>query len=281
MSARCSGRATSSAPFELSPNAFRRSRTLAHRPPPLERRVAEPVLAAEVLDRYAGLGLHQKPDDLRFRKPLLHVRIPSRKDSTNFRLALFTGSTSSWAGKVQNVARSPQAGLLQSVRQRTDGRDLRNVQSCRVDNSMQSSPTIVVLLAAAIAVGCATSSDRHEDEAQSRLPRLMNSYYGVIDSIRSVPANDVFPAGTCGVPTDARIANMETATRPDPDDAASLSDRHPLAVLGCPARGAQAELYLIRIRFDDRSYRTVWQAHLDGLQVGDGVRIERGRVRSY
>jgi hypothetical protein len=40
-------------------------------------------------------------------------------------------------------------------------------------------------------------------------------------------------------------------------------------------------VYLVRVRFDDRSYQTVTQASLDGLHVGDSVRIERDRVRRY
>jgi hypothetical protein len=39
--------------------------------------------------------------------------------------------------------------------------------------------------------------------------------------------------------------------------------------------------YRIRIRFDDRTYRTVTQSSLDGLRVGDSVRIESERVRRY
>ena len=41
------------------------------------------------------------------------------------------------------------------------------------------------------------------------------------------------------------------------------------------------DVYLIRVRFDDRSFQTVAQASLDGLGVGDSVRIERDRVRRY
>jgi hypothetical protein len=40
-------------------------------------------------------------------------------------------------------------------------------------------------------------------------------------------------------------------------------------------------VYLVRVRFDDRSYQTLTQASLDGLRVGDSVRIEHDRVRRY
>jgi hypothetical protein len=46
------------------------------------------------------------------------------------------------------------------------------------------------------------------------------------------------------------------------------------------AKGRQ-DVYFIRVRFDDRSYQTVPQASLDGLRVGDSVRIEHNRVRRY
>jgi len=39
--------------------------------------------------------------------------------------------------------------------------------------------------------------------------------------------------------------------------------------------------YSIRIRFDDKTYQTVTQAALNGLRVGDSVRIEGDRVRRY
>jgi hypothetical protein len=49
-----------------------------------------------------------------------------------------------------------------------------------------------------------------------------------------------------------------------------------------PALGAKREAsYRIRVHFDDRSYQTVTQDSLDGLRVGDSVRIERDRVRRY
>jgi hypothetical protein len=41
------------------------------------------------------------------------------------------------------------------------------------------------------------------------------------------------------------------------------------------------DVYLIRVRFDDRSFQTVAQASLDGFGIGDSVRIERDRVRRY
>jgi outer membrane lipoprotein SlyB len=44
---------------------------------------------------------------------------------------------------------------------------------------------------------------------------------------------------------------------------------------------ARQDVYFIRIRFDDKSYQTVAQASLDGLRVGDSVRIEHDRVRRY
>lgn len=38
--------------------------------------LGEPVLAAQTLDRHAGINLLQEPDDLRFAESLLHVQSP-------------------------------------------------------------------------------------------------------------------------------------------------------------------------------------------------------------
>src|SRR5690606_29767378 len=45
-------------------------------PPQVVRRLAEAVLAAQLLDRQSGLGLAQEADDLLFGKALLHVQSP-------------------------------------------------------------------------------------------------------------------------------------------------------------------------------------------------------------
>ncbi len=47
------------------------------------------------------------------------------------------------------------------------------------------------------------------------------------------------------------------------------------------AAAGNPEAYSIRVRFDDRTYQTVTQAALNGLRVGDSVRIESDRVRRY
>src|SRR5690606_20920646 len=44
--------------------------------PQVVRRLAEAVLAAQLLDRHPGLGLTQEADDLLFGKALLHVQSP-------------------------------------------------------------------------------------------------------------------------------------------------------------------------------------------------------------
>jgi hypothetical protein len=44
---------------------------------------------------------------------------------------------------------------------------------------------------------------------------------------------------------------------------------------------ARQDVYFVRVRFDDKSYQTVTQASIEGLHVGDSVRIERDRVRRY
>jgi hypothetical protein len=105
---------------------------------------------------------------------------------------------------------------------------------------MPRSLTIIPLLAAAaLLFACAApSGPPSNDGLPDRTTHANESYFGVIDSIRSA-SND---GG---------------------------------------AAGEKAEIHSIRIRYDDRSFQTVVQAGLDGLRVGDGVRIEQGRVRPY
>jgi hypothetical protein len=59
------------------------------------------------------------------------------------------------------------------------------------------------------------------------------------------------------------------------------SNENYYAVIDSIESRAAGDVYLIRVRFDDRSYRTVTQTGLDGLRGGDSVRIEDGRVRRY
>lgn len=104
---------------------------------------------------------------------------------------------------------------------------------------------IVPLVAAVLASGCASSDLRdggNEYPTPTASAHSNENHYAVIDSIRSGPAVGAAMIGQ---------ANEQQA------------------------------VYSIRVRFDDRSYRTVTQSGLDGLRVGDGVRIEDDRVRRY
>jgi len=120
---------------------------------------------------------------------------------------------------------------------------------------MQRHTILVPLFATALAVGCASSSspyDGNENENHHKSSRSNEGYYGVIASIESTPRGKSAAAAIAGGGT----GDVGDARR-------------------------QQDLYVIRVRFDDRSYQTVSQAGLDGLRVGDSVRIERDRVRRY
>jgi hypothetical protein len=119
--------------------------------------------------------------------------------------------------------------------------------------------TIIVplLAAAALASGCATPDARSVgSDSRSGSVHSNEGYYAVIVSIEPGPdgrdgdAHAVPAAGASGG-RDAREAN------------------------------GQQDAYAIRLKFDDNSQQTVFQAGLDGLRVGDSVRIERGRVHRY
>jgi outer membrane lipoprotein SlyB len=151
--------------------------------------------------------------------------------------------------------------------------------------------TIIVPLLAAIVLtnGCAITNARlGNNEGRDGPSHSNESYYGVIDSIESgpdaPPRNDVVGTVGGGLGGGLDGAVVEHPSRSgNSGDVISVTDARSLAPVGLGARlpkEAQA-IFIVRIRFDDRSYQTVSQASLDGLRVGDGVRIEDGRVRRY
>jgi outer membrane lipoprotein SlyB len=112
---------------------------------------------------------------------------------------------------------------------------------------MKLQAIIVSLAAAVLASGCASSDSRYGgNEYPTDSAHSNENHYAVIDSIKSGRALD-------GAAIDQGIGETNE----------------------------QRLVYSIRVRFDDRSYRTVKQAGLDGLRVGDSVRIEDDRVRRY
>ena len=124
-------------------------------------------------------------------------------------------------------------------------------------NLMQRPTIFVLLFVTALAVGCSSTGSGYggnENEPPYSSMRSTDGYYGVIASIEYSPrgkaASAVTGAGAAGTSDDGNT------------------------------RGQQ-DIYFIHVRFDDRSYQTVSQAGLDGLRVGDSVRIERDRVRRY
>ena len=106
-------------------------------------------------------------------------------------------------------------------------------------------PTFIVplLAAGALASGCTTTDTRYgSNDARYNYVHSNENMYAVIDAI-------------------------ETVRRGNDDNAVVGKKRE--------------DIYRIRVRFDDGSYRTVAQDGLDGLRVGSSVRIEGDRVRRY
>jgi hypothetical protein len=105
--------------------------------------------------------------------------------------------------------------------------------------------TVLLLATVVLASGCATTEARYGSNDYGS-GHSNENFYAVIDSIESSP-------GIGGAMIGREVGR---------------------------ANGPQ-NIYLIRVRFDDRSYQTVTQTGLDGLRVGDSVRIEHDRVRHY
>jgi outer membrane lipoprotein SlyB len=143
----------------------------------------------------------------------------------------------------------------------------------------------VILFAAGIAGGCATPDARYGNGDYGYGSTHSNEgYYGVIESIESGPArNDANAiAGTIvGGVVGAVVGHQIGSGRGN--DAATVAGALGGAVVGHEIGKASPppKVYFIRVRFDDQTYQTVAQASLDGLRVGESVRIEGERVRHY
>ena len=151
---------------------------------------------------------------------------------------------------------------------------------------MKPQTIIVPLFAtAALVSGCASSDVNYgSNDSRYGSVRSNEGYYGVIDSIESGPArNDgAAVAGTViGGVIGGVLGHQVGAGRGN--DVATVAGAVGGALVGHAVGSAngQQDDYVIRVRFDDRSYQTVTQSNLDGLRVGDSVRIERNRVRRY
>jgi outer membrane lipoprotein SlyB len=146
--------------------------------------------------------------------------------------------------------------------------------------------TITVLLfLAALASGCASSDARYG--SNDFRPGSVNSnqgYYAVIDSIergRAGTDGNAIAGTVVGGLIGGIVGHQIGSGRGN--DVATVAGAVGGALAGHEIGDAnrQQGVYFIRVRFDDRSYQTVMQDNLDGLRVGDSVRIERDRVRRY
>ena len=151
---------------------------------------------------------------------------------------------------------------------------------------MKLQTTMLLLFAAAALVsGCATSDGRFaSDGSRYGSVRSNQGYYAVIESIESRPAanngNAIVDTVTGGVI--GGVAGHQVGSGRG-NDVATVAGAVGGALVGHEIGQAneRQDIYFIRVRFDDRSYQTVAQTSLDGLRVGDSVRIERDRVRRY
>lgn len=142
---------------------------------------------------------------------------------------------------------------------------------------MSSGILVVALLFIAVAgAGCAGPDARVVDTGYRYGSASSNEgYYGIIESIDApVPARGGnAPTGAVDGGAAAGVVGRTPGTGTRDDAPAADGERG--------KSGAGRDRYAIRVRFDDSSHRTVTQDDLDGLRVGDSVRIEDDRVRRY
>lgn len=142
-----------------------------------------------------------------------------------------------------------------------------------------------LLAAAVLAIGCAGPDSRSgSDDYRYGSARPGDGYYGVVDAIDVVPAenrNNALAGTIIGGVIGGVLGHQVGSGRGN--DVATVAGAVGGAVVGHEVgrSGGRGDTYVVRVRVDDRSYQTVSQDGLDGLRVGDRVRIEDGRVRRY
>jgi len=142
---------------------------------------------------------------------------------------------------------------------------------------------LALFAAATLVSGCATSDGRFaSDGSRYGSVRSNEGYYAVIESIESRPAANNAIVGAIIGGVIGGVAGHQVGSGRG-NDVATVAGAAGGALVGHEIDQAneRQDLYSIRVRFDDNSYQTVTQASLDGLRVGDSVRIERNRVRRY
>jgi outer membrane lipoprotein SlyB len=175
------------------------------------------------------------------------------------------------------------------VQRRTDhGRALRyrrTIESTGTRAMTLRSLIVPLLAAAVLASGCAGPDPRYAgDDYRYGSAGGNEGYYGVIDAIENAPGSqrgNVLAGTVIGGVIGGVLGHQVGSGRGN--DVATVAGAVGGAVVGHEIGRANGEqdAYVIRVRFDDRSYRTVTQDTLEGLRVGDCVRFERGRVRRY
>jgi outer membrane lipoprotein SlyB len=146
---------------------------------------------------------------------------------------------------------------------------------------MKMQSIILALLATGLTNAYATSNADHGsgENRQGTVPSN-EGHYGVIASIESDPAGNGVIGGTVIGGVLGGVVGHQARSNCG-DQVTSVAGAAGAARHGAETgtENPQPDGYFIRVRFDDRGYQTVTQTSLDGLRVGDSVRIEHERVR--
>lgn len=132
----------------------------------------------------------------------------------------------------------------------------------------------VLVVLASLMGGCATT------DTQSHSPTLA---YGVVDSIETTRGSDG------GIGAGAVIGGVVGGVLGHQvgggtgNDVATVAGVVGGAVVGHQVEKSnrQADSYRVRVRLENGGDQTVTQQNIDGLRIGDRVRIENGRITRY
>lgn len=150
--------------------------------------------------------------------------------------------------------------------------------------------SIVVVASLALAAGCASPDSRQASSSSSYPTSSSYPYsgamYGVVDAIEVVSAERGGIAGT-GIGAGAVIGGVvggvlgRQVGGGTGQDIATAAGVVGGAVVGHEVEKRtqdQHETYRIRVRLENGTYHTVMQESIEGLRIGDRVRIENDRL---
>ncbi len=146
---------------------------------------------------------------------------------------------------------------------------------------------VIAIAATTLIVGGCTNTDYQTEQASSSSTQYYGVQYGVVDGIESVPGD----IATSGIGAGTIIGGVVGGVLGNQVGGGSGQDiATVVGVVGGAAVGHEIDkrnqqqtsnTYNIRVRLNNGGYQTINVESVNGLRVGDRVRIDNGLISRY